>query len=174
MSIDNTWVLVPGYENEYLINREGIIKSIAKIHIRTGKRYPVKERILNQRIDRAGYPTVKLRKGKKQSTQYVHRLLAIAFHENPLNKPQVNHINGNKKDYRLENLEWCTAAENISHGYKTGLYSRATPIVNECTGEVFYSLYAAAISNSIPYKTLYNYILINKEQNKTCMSTKSS
>jgi len=64
-----------------------------------------------------GYVTVSLyRKAKK-----LHRLLAEAFISNPDNLPIINHIDGNKQNNELSNLEWCTYSDNIKHAYDTGL-----------------------------------------------------
>jgi hypothetical protein len=65
------------------------------------------------------YYTVVL--GRKYGAHLVHRLVAKAFIPNPDDKPQVNHLNGNKRDNRAENLEWVTAKENAQHALKTGL-----------------------------------------------------
>jgi len=72
------------------------------------------------------YPIISLlnTQGKWMSRK-VHRLLAIAFIPNPDNKPYVNHINGNKLDFRLCNLEWVTAKENSHHAHRIGLHDEA-------------------------------------------------
>lgn len=77
--------------------------------------------ILRPGVGRDGYLRAVLHKKATRVTVYPHRLIAAAFVPNPRNKPQVNHINGDKADNRASNLEWCTSAENIHHGYATGL-----------------------------------------------------
>lgn len=68
-----------------------------------------------------GYVAVHLYKNSRCYRFLVHRLLAEAFIPNPLNKPFINHIDGNRENNSLDNLEWCTHQENIQHAYDTGL-----------------------------------------------------
>ena len=77
------------------------------------------------------YLRVSLYKQKKPKYFPVHRLVAMAFIPNPENKPQVNHINGNKKDNRVENLEWCTSSENNLHAYKSGINKGSKPLLGK-------------------------------------------
>jgi hypothetical protein len=107
----------------------------------------------------------------KDLTRSIHRLLALAFVYNP--DPHirkcVNHINGNKLDYRLENLEWVTPSENVKHAYEKGLMklpSTATPVVNTCTGERFPSVTAAADALRMKPSTLRR--LIDTHKDLTC------
>lgn len=71
--------------------------------------------------DTKGYLTVDLYKDSRRSTKRVHRLVAEAFVPNPDNKPIVNHIDGNKHNNSVGNLEWVTYAENSHHAWSTGL-----------------------------------------------------
>ena len=73
--------------------------------------------LLKPSIDRYGYQKLKLHHGPVLY-RTVHRLVAIAFIPNPLNKPQVNHIDSNRINNNYLNLEWATAMENIHHYHK--------------------------------------------------------
>jgi len=77
-------------------------------------------KILKQSVNQ-GRVMVELWKNNKKKHFLLHRLIAKAFIPNPNNKPQINHINGNPLDNRIENLEWVTDSENKYHAYKTNL-----------------------------------------------------
>lgn len=67
------------------------------------------------------YKRVTFCKDGKTKRFLIHRLVALAFIDNPLNKPQVNHIDGNPSNNDMDNLEWCTQSENMKHAFRTGL-----------------------------------------------------
>ena len=77
--------------------------------------------------------------GAGRSPQYVHRMVAETWIDNPNHYKEVNHIDGDKDNNRVENLEWATRGQNIRHSYRTGLNKRATPIRIVETDEVFES-----------------------------------
>ena len=108
------WKDVQGYEGIYQISNMGRVKSIE----RKAKKYDgmriVRERYLklNNNDD---YYRVKLFKDGEKKILKVHRLVALYFIENNDNKLEVNHIDCNKKNNRIDNLEWCTLQENSKH-----------------------------------------------------------
>ena len=167
------WVPVPGYEGYYEISNLSRIHSINRsIQTKAGYFKPEKERLLVQRTNNKGYLTVTLSKDGYSKTHFVHRLLATVYIPNPANKPILNHLDGDKLNNRLDNLEWVTYSENALHAYKTGLYAsnerKGRMIVDTCTGRVFKSLKKAAEYLSLNYSTVRNY-LSGSTPNTTCL-----
>ena len=120
------WKDVAGYEGLYQVSSLGRVRSLD--HIRRSKgdsTAHVKGKIRAQRKDKYGYMRVNLCKDGVVRTEKVHTLVCAAFHENPENKPTVNHINCNRSDNRADNLEWATVQENTMHGYIYGKVSES-------------------------------------------------
>jgi len=105
------WKPVVGYEGLYEVSNLGRVKSLP----RNGTIR--QERVLRENVKRSGYVNIVLRKNGKPRTFRLHRLVARAFIQNPENKPQVNHKNGDKRDNRAINLEWTTVSENLKHKF---------------------------------------------------------
>ena len=125
---------IPDYEGLYQASNLGRIRNN-------------KGQIMKQRKDRDGYMIINLRKDGKMKTHRVHRLIISSFKSNPENKSQVNHINENKEDNRLNNLEWSTPAENNAHGTHNERVSNANKIKVKCIelDKVFDSAQDAAL-----------------------------
>lgn len=107
---NETWKPVSEYEGLYEVSSCGRVRSLPRNTTR-GK--------VLQPIERNEYVAVNLWKNGKSTLCSVHRLVAEAFVPNPCMKPMVNHIDENKKNNAVENLEWCTHKENCRHGTAT-------------------------------------------------------
>ena len=103
------WVKIDDYPN-YEVSNHGDVRNV-----RTNK-------ILGRRLDKDGYRNVQLYLRGHGCNKKVHRLVAQAFIPSTEDRDQINHINGNKEDNRVENLEWCTRSENTRHAYDSGLF----------------------------------------------------
>lgn len=111
------WKQIDGFEN-YEVSNLGNVRNTIFINNICEKK---QNKILKQHLQNSGYLKTTLRKEKKQYNKTIHRLVAKAFIPNPNNLPQVNHIDGNKQNNCVDNLEWCTQKENMKHAFKTGL-----------------------------------------------------
>ena len=109
------WKNIKGYEGLYQVSNFGRVKSLN--YHRTGKEVLMKPGRFVMKSGNAYYG-VKLYKDSKMNVKLVHRLVAEAFIPNPENKPEVNHIDGNPSNNRVDNLEWVTRSENIKHSYR--------------------------------------------------------
>lgn len=102
------WKYIEGWEGYYQISSYGRLKSFHN------KKHGGK--ILSPGLS-GGYVLAQLyRRGYRKDIS-VHRLVALTFISNPKNKPEVNHKNGIKNDNHVDNLEWCTASENVRHSF---------------------------------------------------------
>jgi len=115
---EEIWKDIKGYEGLYQVSNIGRVKSLDRTFInKIGHKQHTKERIMKLGTDKDGYLQVSLCDSSgKVKRFYVHRLVCEAFHENPKNKPCVNHIDEDKTNNIASNLEWCTYEENNNHG----------------------------------------------------------
>lgn len=120
------WKPVIEYENVYEVSNLGRLRSKPVFVVNDSifgdlGGYIKNIKIKNQTINRDGYLTSKLCFNGKCRRLTVHRLVAKAFIPNPNKYSQVNHMDGNKFNNTLENLEWVSAAQNTKHAWETGL-----------------------------------------------------
>lgn len=126
------WKPIPGYEGIYEASNYGRIISLDRVveSVHQGKsiKRHIKGKLLSQGVDRGGYNFVVLQNHSKR-TMLVHRIVAELFLPSCDGTLQVNHIDGNKQNNSVENLEYCTASENIRHAIDTGLNKSREPVV---------------------------------------------
>ena len=109
------WKNIKGYEGRYQISSLGKVKSLKRqVKFGRSKRF-VEEAILNPTDNGQGYKIVGLRKDGKRKNFYVHRLVAETFIPNTLGLEYVNHIDFNKSNNCINNLEWCTQKDNVNY-----------------------------------------------------------
>lgn len=120
--------------NNYMVSNYGKVKSISRYRTGRGtKKYLAKEIILSPFISNTGYKRVNI--GKKHFS--IHRLVAIAFIDNPENKEMVNHKDGNRLNNKKSNLEWNTNSENQLHAVRLGLKVGLKGANNPCSHSVY-------------------------------------
>ena len=157
------WKPVKGYEGLYEVSNLGRVKTLVK----KGNR---NEFVMTPTHSKYGYMSIHLYKNTERKRKLVHRLIAIAFIENPENKATINHENGVHDDNRIENLTWATQKENNQHAYdvlkrkgpSTGKFGKDNPgskIIYQLSmdGKVlkkFYGLRDAGRQMNLNYKNI--------------------
>ena len=107
---------IAGYEGLYAVTTDGRVWSYPG---KNGRR----SRFLLPYLDTRGYDTVSLHRDGQRKIMSVHRLVALTFIPLIEGKPHVNHMDGNKSNNTVENLEWVTLLENLQHARALGLYN---------------------------------------------------
>ena len=154
------WKPIPGYEGYYEASTYGRVRSVDRYTInRWGSKTFHGSQIMKCRKFKNGYMHVKLTKNGKGVEPSVHRLIAITFIPNPGNLSQVNHIDGNKSNNYITNLEWCSSSENQLHSRRVlnricGLTRKKTLCID--TGEIFDSTHHAARAFNLSPGGVYN------------------
>lgn len=142
------WINIIGYEGKYQISNKGNVKSIYM----NGKELILKHVLAGPKNKL--YWNVSLGRG---NTFKIHRLLAIHFIPNPDNKPCINHIDGDKLNNDLSNLEWCTYKENNKHAWDNRL-QKGRLVLNTETGIYYDLMKEAAKAHNLTYKNLHRYL----------------
>ena len=167
------WLPVVGYEGIYEVSNTGHVRGLRRPKNNNGGVQIIPGRMMTERKNHKGYMTVHLSKDGVQKRVSVHRIVAMAFVENPDGKEQVNHIDGNKLNNRAENLEWVTNNENMQHAIKNGLVNYAPMLraahskearakiarsqqkmVRRSDGKIYESVKEAAKDNSVCHSAI--------------------
>lgn len=162
--MNEIWKDIRGYEGLYQVSNLGKVKGLARVTCRNHK---IKERILKETHYK--YAQVSLWKEGKERKVYIHRLVALAFIENPNNFPEVNHKDENTFNNCVDNLEWCTSKYNANYGNRTEkcIGFKRKPVIKVETGEVYISAAEASRLCNLNYCVLVN--ACNKRHGiKTC------
>ena len=156
-NINEIWKDVVGFEGRYMVSDLGNVKSIVTNHGKPTDKQVIK-RVRSKTCD---YHYVQFWRKDKPTHKAVHRLVAEAFIPNPENKPTVNHLDGNKHNNAVDNLEWATHSENHKHAFATGLRS-----VEDCRNRMIGKVFGKA-SN-------YRYVYFDKSRDRWKTSIKAN
>lgn len=130
------WVDIIDYEDIYQGSDLGRFKRKERMCAFSGKKNGVKkigEKIMKMYVNEDGYFSIGLTKNKKQKTLLTHRLLAAIFIPNPEDKPYVNHLDCDKLNNVIWNLEWSTVLENNNHSWENGRNKLMQGELNGCS-----------------------------------------
>ncbi|MGM1427934.1 NUMOD4 motif-containing HNH endonuclease [Sphingobacterium lactis] len=159
------WKPIERLNNLYEISNFGNVRSVPRVIINKKKNgrkpsiYTQKQKIIKTHDNGNGYKYFSVSINSKKTNTYVHRAIANAFLPNPFNLGYVNHIDGNKSNNSIANLEWVTQSENNKHAFKIGLKDRnksavAKKVLDTETGKIFGTIKEASEFFGVKYGLL--------------------
>ena len=119
--VKEEWKDIEGYEGYYQVSNHGRVKSLSRKRTTGPKPGTLKERILKGSINSDGYKNVKLYKNGEKKTFKIHQLVVEAFIQKNESCECINHIDGDKTNNYIDNLERCTIKENVIHAFENKL-----------------------------------------------------
>ena len=140
---EEVWLPIKGFEGKLEVSNMGRIRSVERIVAFGSQKRKVHQTIYKLKNDKDGYKMI----STPEKNIKVHRAVAETFIQNPENKPQVNHIDGNKTNNMVENLEWVTQEENMGHASRNRLTKHVSVIRDD--GEEYHTVTEAAKANGV-------------------------
>lgn len=128
------WQNIEGFEGLYKVSTKGVVITLGKGKSTNPDKCKIRE--IKPRKKNNGYLQVKLSKEGKRFYLLLHRVVAKTFILNIDNKPEVNHIDGDKENNNLKNLEWVTSSENQKHAFKIGKQKAIKDIDNKQSKQI--------------------------------------
>lgn len=174
---DEIWIPLKDFEECYEISNYGNIRTIPRrLKVNNNGYIDIKQTYKYQKEHYKGYLQVSLKKNGKKYTKYVHRLVAENFIPNPNNLQQVNHKDENKKNNKVDNLEWCTSDYNLSYGTRIERINKSKEkylgVSTHNSKKVMYNnIIYDSISKAAKANSISEYYIIkncNDKNNKNC------
>lgn len=158
------WRDIVGYEGLYQVSNLGNVKLLKRTFSPNGGTRVIENKIMKNYINRDGYIKVQLTNNGKQKTISIHRLVAQSFVKNEFEYNEVNHIDGDKSNNNIENLEWSNRSQNIKHAIlnnlfsvrKRGNHNMAKIVINLNNGIFYDCIIDASDSINMSYSKLRN------------------
>ena len=166
--MSEVWKSIEGYEGQYEVSSHGRVRSIPRIikmsmtSKKTGRTthydYHHKGKMIAGTDNTHGYLCVLLSKKNIPTVKLVHRLVALAFIDNPENKPEVDHIDNVSRNNNVTNLRWCTRKENLQYASKMGILRERNNLqhLDYADAVEIRRLYASGEASQLKIAAMYN------------------
>jgi len=163
VEIVEIWQAISGYEGLYEVSSFGRVKSLLR-YVNSGynKKRLLLEIIMKPKLNKYGYLTICLWRNSMKKIVTIHRLVACTYLINDNNYPHINHIDGNKLNNHVDNLEFCTSLHNQRHAVSLGLRDNCTKYGEDCNFAKLKTEQVKYIRESYNKKTMNQKTLANK------------